>query len=441
MKKSLIDMRHELGKLAEQMRSMLDVAEKAKRGFTAEEKETYAKIRQAVTEQKDTIRLEEEQQALELEMSSPIATAYVGSRGETRETSRTAALGTAELRARYERDEPVFLGPEHRLSDIIGARNGDGIDTDRWLRGALTGRWKGAGAELRAMQEGLDTAGGFLVPEILAAEVIDLARAQTAAVRAGAKTVPMPAANFSFARVDSDPVAAWKGELLAATVSDMTFGRINLAARTLVTMCKMSVELAEDASNLSDVVRTAMSSVMALEIDRAALRGEGGGITPLGLINWAGLGVFSMGTNGAALTDFAPFSQSVEQVRTANGEPTAAIFHPRTAGAVDRLEDTTGQPLQPPASYQALQKFTTTSTPINQVQGSASNASDVIVGDFSQLLLGVRTDMRIEVSREAPDASGSSAFRDLAIMLRIYWRGDVAVARPSWFSRIVGVIP
>lgn len=101
------------------------------------------------------------------------------------------------------------------------------------------------------------------------------------------------------------------------------------------------------------------------------------------------------------------FSTAVELVRTANGEPVAAIYHPRTAGALDRLEDTTGQPLQPPESFRALRRFTTTASPINQVQGSATNASDAIVGDFSQLLIGVRTEMRIEVSREAPDGAGS----------------------------------
>src|SRR3546814_21114589 len=62
------------------------------------------------------------------------------------------------------------------------------------------------------------------------------------------------------------------------------------------------------------------------------------------------------------------FSQAVENVQTANFDgPFSVIYAPRTSGTLDRLVDTTGQPLRPTPSFEALRKFTTTQVPIDQI--------------------------------------------------------------------------
>lgn len=43
-----------------------------------------------------------------------------------------------------------------------------------------------------------------------------------------------------------------------------------------------------------------------------------------------------------------------------------------------------------------LALYTTTKFPNNETQGSATNASRIIIGDFTELLVGVRSELRIE---------------------------------------------
>lgn len=329
-----------------------------------------------------------------------------------------------------------LLRPDQRMADVIHRDDdADNLSLGRLLRGVILGDWRGAQAERRALSVGTDSLGGFLVPEPLAARIIDLSRAQAVVMAAGALTVPMESSTLRLARVESDPTAYWRPENTAVTESDMSFGALNFSAKTLAAICRVSIELIEDAQNISGLVENAIAQALALELDRAALFGNGAA-EPLGLLNWTGVQSISMGTNGAAITSYAPFSQAVQKVQEANGRPIALIWAPRTAGEVDRLTDSTGQPLQPPESFRSLRKLASSQVPVNMVQGTATNASVAIVGDFSQLLIGMRTQLVLEVSREASDAFGK-----LQALIRGYLRADVGVARPAHFCVIKGIIP
>ncbi len=66
--------------------------------------------------------------------------------------------------------------------------------------------------------------------------------------------------------------------------------------------------------------------------------------------------------------------------------------------------------------------------------GSSNDCSTAFVGDFSQMLLGVRTELTLEASRVADDA-----FEKMAVLIRGYLRCDVAVLRPQHFTKIIGI--
>ena len=183
-----------------------------------------------------------------------------------------------------------------------------------------------------------------------------------------------------------------------------------------------------------------MAQALALELDRAALYGSGTAPEPRGVKNTAGIGVQSQGTNGAALTNYDPFSTAVQTIQAANGEPNAVIYSPRTSGTLDRLKDTTNQPLQPPPSFSDLLKLPTSQVPNNLTQGTSSVASDAFIGEWNELLLGLRTQLRIEASRVST-VGGESAFDRLQVHVRAYLRADIAVAQPSHFVVITGIIP
>lgn len=345
----------------------------------------------------------------------------------------TFSPGAGEVRA---------LRPGQKMADLYrGSIEPDQRDLSmgRFVRGIVTGEWDGAEAERRALVEGSGLAGGYLVPDVLSLNVIDLARNQARVIQAGALTVPMESPELKMARILTDPTAYWRGERQTITESEMSFGEVTLHAQTLAAFVKCSVELVEDASNISSVIEGAMASALALELDRAALLGNGVG-RPLGINEWDDVQRIDLGENGAAISDYSYFSQAWRMVQEANGpsEGLACIMSPRDAGLIDNLQDTTNQPLRPPASYESMKKLITNQVPANLTKGTAEAASLVFVGDFSQLLVGIRTNLVIESARFASD-SDSSAFKNLEVWMRAYMRADTVLARPPWFCIVDGI--
>jgi HK97 family phage major capsid protein len=107
---------------------------------------------------------------------------------------------------------------------------------------------------------------------------------------------------------------------------------------------------------------------------------------------------------------------------------------PRTVVAFDKLKDTTNQPMRRPASIEKLPFMTTTAMPTNETQGSASTASTILIGNFAELMLGIRTSLRIEVLKER-----YAKFLQYAFIAHL--RLDVQLAHPASFVKLIGVIP
>lgn len=286
-----------------------------------------------------------------------------------------------------------------------------------------------------ALSEGTDSAGGFTVPTQLLRQLIDAMRAKAVCVQAGAMTVPLDTAQNVIVRIASDPAAGWRLENASVAESDPTFEGITLAPKSLAVLVKVSRELLDDSLNLSDALTLAFAGALAAEVDRVCLVGSGTAPEPRGIFNTTSINSVSMGTNGAALTDYGPLLDGIYEIELDNGpSPTAAVMHPRTKRVISGFADTTGQPLMPPIALTDVKSYATTNLPITQTQGTASDASAIIVGDFTQLLLGVRQQLRIEVLRES--------FADkLQYGFLAHLRFDVALAQPEAFCAVKGIVP
>ena len=339
-----------------------------------------------------------------------------------------------------DRGEVRVLGPGDRLfRSASPADPGYGITMPQFVRGIVTGDWGDIPPEERVMAVGSGAGGGFLVPTPLALRVIDKARNAARVIQAGALTVPMDASTMKIARVAGDPTAAWKLENAAGSPSDMLLESITFTARTLFALVKASVEVVEDAQQIDNTIEDGLAAALALEVDRVALRGSGTPPEPQGIRNQTGVTIQSMGANGLAYTNYDPLSNAIQAVRANNGEPNAVIHSPRTYGTLDRLKDTTNQPLRPPPSVEGIRTLVTKQIPENLTQGTSTAASESYVGQWNELLLGVRRTITIEASRQAADSSGS-AFRDLQVWIRAYLRLDVQLAHPEHFVVVTGVL-
>lgn len=317
-----------------------------------------------------------------------------------------------------------------------GPRLGDVLNT------LVTGRAMPDGHSVQAALGGTDSGGGYLLEPQVGSLVIDLARSASVALKAGVQTIPMDTAELTLARVTGDATGHWRPEAVNVPSSDVQFGRINLRAKTLAAVVPISVELLEDASNAGALIEGTIRRQLALMLDQAILRGNGAESQPLGIVNTGGVNsVASVGTPA----DYSEVSEGIGQIFDADfdGEPSdlSWVSNPRELRTYDGLVDTTGQPLKPTPWAEAVKSYSTTSMPTTLGGGAES---EMIVGDFSQVLVGLRTNgirVRILESGNFTDSAGATheAATSLQKLIVCYLRADVATMRPEWLSVLSGV--
>jgi HK97 family phage major capsid protein len=140
--------------------------------------------------------------------------------------------------------------------------------------------------------EGSNTAGGFLVPDEFENSLITL-RDQFGAFRANARIIPMSSDVKRMPRRNGTVTAYFVGEASAGTQSQQNFDSVNLVAKKLMVLSKISSELNEDnVVAIGDDLANEISYAFARKEDECGFEGDGtsnfGGI--LGLKNAIGAG-------------------------------------------------------------------------------------------------------------------------------------------------------
>ena len=310
------------------------------------------------------------------------------------------------------------------------------------LAAMITGRYDNV--DRHAIQNAIgsnDSAGGYTLNPALSGQIIDLARSASVSLRAGAATLPMSTAELSIARLNSDPTAYWRPEGVAVNSTDVTFDRVTLRPKTLAAIIPVSLELLEDAANIGSFIESTLQAALGLKLDQAVLRGSGAESEPLGILNHPTIN--SVPTVGA-IDDYQEITSAVGEIYADNytGEPEslAWIMNPREGKKYDSLEDTTGQPLQPTPWASKLKRLMTTS--LLTTEGGGTDSS-MIVGDFSQVVIGMRTSgVRIRIADDGTVFDGTNSINATSQLMKFivaYLRADVAILRPSWMCKLTGV--
>ena len=336
--------------------------------------------------------------------------------------------------------ETVFgLTREQRTADYLKATTGqdaDGLSVGRAVRGMITGNWEGAEAERRVMGTTPGASGGFLMPDPISANVIDLARNRTVLIQAGALTIPMAAKNLRIVKIVQDPSAAWRDEGDAITESDGEFEAISLTAHSLAALVRVNAELLDDVPTFAATLDMQLAAALALKLDYAGLYGDGVG-QPLGLRHTDDVNEQTMGTNGAVPSDYDKFLDLIADIEADNGSPDTLVWAPRTKNTMAKIvtgitSDKTK--LAPPADIAALGKLVSNQVSVTETQGSSNVASTVFMGGFANMAIAIRQNITIEASR----VSGTT-FENNQVHVRAIMRADVAVYRPNHFGRLIGV--
>jgi len=423
MNMQIVEMQQNKAAIVAKMGELNKLVEKEGRDFTMEERERWETWEREVLRVDGAIARGEVQEKRESELAKAQRPGANGS-GNPREENDPADYETSTA---LRPDQSVRSYMQN--NGMIRQPEFEKLSFGQLLRAAVTG--PRSDLERRALAEGTDSAGGYSVPDIVLARFIDKMRAQTVCIRSGAMTVPLNSDRSTICRTATDPAAGWRVENAAVALSDPTYEAVVFAPKSLAVIVKVSRELMQDSLNIEQMLEASFAGAMAVELDRVALVGSGVAPEPLGIYGTTNVGsVASVGTPA----DYGKFIDGLYELWIDNEvAPTAAILHPRTATTLAKLptgiaSDKT--PLVKPAVLADIPFRTTTSLPINL--GGGTNESIAILGNFSRLMFGVRSALRVEILRELYAANYQYAFI-------AHLRADVAVEHAESFCILSGI--
>jgi HK97 family phage major capsid protein len=322
--------------------------------------------------------------------------------------------------------DPEVYGPEgdnSYFNDVRRARSGD-VTAAKRIDDFFEGK---------AMGEGTDSDGGFLVPPEVSNELIPL-RDSVSVLRQLFTSQPVTSDTLRFVAQDSGLAVAWTAEFAEKIQSQLSFSEFETHIYTAAGLATVSNQLLKDAKWSVDqlITKDMAKRFVALE-EQAFIAGSGVG-QPLGIINTPG--VISIPYADASpdqLSLIDKISEAITEVQTQFlGFPDAIVMHPRTWGYLARgrnkddayflgagaagtvrkpneaIPGYNGGPL-PRGELFGLPVYCSPNVPTNL--GDAENESAVIVGDFSQGLVLDREGIVTDTSSHVFFTSNQTVFR------------------------------
>ena len=251
---------------AEEARKIKDLADQESRGMTAEE---ALKFDKHLDESERLEKEAERQEKLEL------AEARINKPKERVVAPETANGAKIEIAT-----NPMFRSGKLRAFKGKTA-DVDAYKSGKWLMATVMGdatarQWcRDHDMEIRVQTEGVNAAGGFLVPDVLERAIIDL-RETYGVMRREARVVPMSSDHTLIPRRTGGVTAEFIGETTAINASDKSWDMVELTAKKLGALTRMSTDLSEDAIvNIADDLADEMAWAFAKKEDECGLDGDG----------------------------------------------------------------------------------------------------------------------------------------------------------------------
>jgi HK97 family phage major capsid protein len=344
---------------------------------------------------------------------------------------------TEELRRAVDAEETERRLAATRPREALPA-TGDGVTADRSI-GGRRGPALPTRTEYRALSEGTGSAGGFLVPPEQANEILSYLRQRNAFLAAGPRIEPMTTDEFVFPKVLTSATIAQYAENAAITPSDPTFGSVTLRPKAAAGLVLISRQLWDDSTPVSvrESVMEDLLAVMAVHNESQFLRGDGTGQNLTGLRSQSGVNVTSLGTNGVSI-EVDHVLDGVGRLRASRaGAKPVAFVSQRTVNSLLKKKATTNEYLfsldATSVSIGGVPLVVSDAIPDNLTHGSSSVASEIIIADMAQVIVG-------ENQRPEIAMSEAYAFNALQVAVRIWTRYDVQLANAGAVEVITGVL-
>lgn len=289
-----------------------------------------------------------------------------------------------------------MLAREQKAADLYRTNDSDGFSLGDFARDAIVGSRKAQSS-------------AALVPTFVGGQVIDMVRARTVVVEAGAGTIVIDGPT-NLARLTSGPTVYQHTEAAVdITESDIVASPVALNPKLLACTIPLTVEVVADSPNLDAVLNMALAGAFAAKLDALCIA------TLLADTNIP---------DSAAGQDPAVWAKVLEAVGAAlalnQRLPSAHISAPADwIARASQLASTAGTWLGKPPALAGMAELQTTGL----------TAGTALFGNFAEAFaIALRSDLRVEVVRHAKPTSASH-------LLVAHMRADGVVLQPGRLFR------
>ncbi|MCD8330954.1 MAG: phage major capsid protein [Oscillospiraceae bacterium] len=370
------ELRENRAKVWEQAKSFLDSHRGENGILSAEDTAIYERMEQDIVDLGHEVERQQRADALEQEMNAPVSA-------------------------------PITAKPETPKVDQKAGRASDAYMTAFWNQ--MRNR---TNYEIRnALSEGVDTEGGYLVPDTfertliqtLNDELVFRQLAHTFTTSSGVHKIPV---------VSAKGTASWVEENAAIPETTDTFGQLTIGAHKLAALIKVSEELLNDSAfDLESYFRMEFARRIADAEEEAFLIGDGDG-KPYGILDDAeGADV---GVTAASGTDIAAdeIITLYYSLRAPYRKHSVWLMNDSTISAIRKLKDNNGQYMWQPSLREGapdtlLGKPVYTSVSVPNIE---AGSKVMAFGDLSYYWIGDRAGISFKRLNELYATTGQVGF-------------------------------
>lgn len=244
----------------------------------------------------------------------------------------------------------------------------------------------------------------------------------------GARVLSGLTGNLSIPREADSPAIGWVAENAALSADDADFDSITMSPKHAGALSEWSRNMLLQASpDVEGLLRQMLARNLALAIDKAAIKG-GGANEPKGVLSTTGIqtlafaeSLFSTNAKAISKADIANVGFDRRGFLTTNGVKLAAML----------ARDGQGNPLGLSTIFHNEAVTFSNQVPTNL--GSGTDEHGLIYGDWSELLIGIWSEIDILVNpfESTAYSKGNIAIRAMATV-------DCAVRHPAAFVSVTG---
>lgn len=285
----------------------------------------------------------------------------------------------------------------------------------------------------KAMTEGQDVEGGYLVPEEFRAEIIRLIP-RFGILRRFARRIPMTTEILRVPRQTAGVSITWPGESRAGTARKPSLGQVVLQAKKAMGLATLSNELLADAGvDVIAYLQEIFAEAFAEEEDNQLWNGTGAPF--VGVLKDPDVKSLSMAATKTAFSQVTidNLYDLFDQVEEEADADAQFYFHKNIITILRKLKDNNGQYLWSPAAQGNPGTIMgipyATSKKLPGTAQSAPNTPFIVYGNLRHVLLGDRQEMTIALATEATIGSENLFEQDLR-GLRITERISIQIAIP-----------